>query len=130
MIGVQLCYPDQATDPQAAEKLWAKIVERAKDRNDNRPTLDDVLQQAYCDAESYKLSDELQGHLYELLVSSCRSATRAKLGRKLEHPLSLWSVKGLARQIEIDPVTLKVQLYAAQHYPGTVTEVREWILTM
>jgi hypothetical protein len=47
------------------------------------------------EAKTITLTDEQQSAIFEMLAKGCRSATKAKLGRRLELPLSLWPSHGI-----------------------------------
>ena len=75
------------------------------------------------------LTDEQQSAIFSFIAKGCRSATKAKLSRKLELPLSLWPSYGIfSRLILWDDDTNVPYYICGQSWTDEMRTLRECIL--
>lgn len=73
------------------------------------------------------LTDKQKDELYGLLAGRTRAATREKLERRINLPLSLWPNYGIFSRVHFDSDG-GVSYCAGQNYPSEVAYIRELIL--
>lgn len=92
-------------------------------------SLDRAIHDAKFSGGASHLTDEQQSAIFEMIGKGCRSATKAKLGRRLELPLSLWPSYGIfSRLILRDDATDRPYYITGQYWPGERKTLRECIL--
>jgi hypothetical protein len=81
-------------------------------------------------ASTFTLTDEQQSAIFELIGKRCRSATKAKIGRRLELPLSLWpSSYGIFSRLILWDDSTNVPYYiCGQSWTDEMRTLRECIL--
>lgn len=92
-------------------------------------SLDRAIHDAKFNNGQSHLTDEQQSAIFRLVGKKCRSATKAKLGRMLELPLSLWSSYGIySRLILNDERTSEPYYICGQSWTDEMRTLRECIL--
>lgn len=92
-------------------------------------SLDRAIHDAKFDGGASHLTDDQQSAIFEMIGKGCRSATKVKLGRRLELPLSLWPSYGIfSRLILRDERTNRPYYITGQDWLAERKTLRECIL--
>ena len=92
-------------------------------------SLDRAIHDAKFSGGQHTLNEDQQAAIFKMLATRCRSATKAKLGRRLEMPLSLWPSYGIfSRLILWDDNTNRPYYITGQDWNVERQTLRDCIL--
>ena len=134
MTGLRLAFPENAQDPDAAQKLWDVCLEDARARGHTFMELATLLKHEQDFKELICLSADLHQRLFKLLKGSARRPTQDTLFSKLGRSLAVWPGMSWAGRIHIHfgetGEVRYVDYCSGQSFPDEIARVRKDLLNM